>query len=129
MSHKTPVAASQFLISIDGVQVGSFSELQGITTEVGPISSRRKVLPHELTHVVQGKAGTGPITLEVKSADLGSIAALRLRRAAGRTLTLSATNSRGGRATSYRGKLMVPEGSAKSETVTIVCEQLQRVAL
>ena len=34
MAHEDPIAASRFGISIDGVQVASFSELQGITTDV-----------------------------------------------------------------------------------------------
>jgi phage tail-like protein len=37
MAQDTPVAASRFGISIDGVQIASFSELQGITTEVDVI--------------------------------------------------------------------------------------------
>jgi phage tail-like protein len=34
MAYEDPVAASRFGISIDGVQICSFSELQGITAEV-----------------------------------------------------------------------------------------------
>ena len=37
MAQETPVAASRFGISVDGVQIASFSELQGITTEVDVI--------------------------------------------------------------------------------------------
>ena len=37
MAHEDPVAASRFGISIDGVQIASFSELQGITTDVDVI--------------------------------------------------------------------------------------------
>ena len=36
-NESSPVAASRFGISVDGVTIASFSELQGITTEVdGP---------------------------------------------------------------------------------------------
>jgi phage tail-like protein len=37
MAFEDPIAASGFGISIDGVQVASFSELQGITTDVDVI--------------------------------------------------------------------------------------------
>lgn len=40
MATEQPVAASRFGISIDGVQIASFSELQGITTEVDVIEHR-----------------------------------------------------------------------------------------
>lgn len=37
MANDSPVAANRFGISIDGVQIASFSELQGISTEVDVI--------------------------------------------------------------------------------------------
>ena len=40
MASESPVAASRFGISIDGVQIASFSELQGITTEIDVIEHR-----------------------------------------------------------------------------------------
>lgn len=40
MAAETPIAASRFGISIDGVQIASFSELQGITTKVDVIEFR-----------------------------------------------------------------------------------------
>ena len=40
MANETPVAASRFGISVDGVQIASFSELQGITTKVDVIEHR-----------------------------------------------------------------------------------------
>ena len=40
MANDTPVAASRFGISVDGVQIASFSELQGITTKVDVIEHR-----------------------------------------------------------------------------------------
>jgi phage tail-like protein len=40
MANDAPVAASRFGLSIDGVTVASFSELQGITTKVDVIEHR-----------------------------------------------------------------------------------------
>ncbi len=40
MASESPIAASRFGISIDGVQIASFSELQGITTKVDVIEHR-----------------------------------------------------------------------------------------
>lgn len=40
MPNESPIAASRFGISIDGVQIASFSELQGITTKVDVIEFR-----------------------------------------------------------------------------------------
>lgn len=40
MANESPVAASRFGISIDGVQIASFSELQGISTEINVIEHR-----------------------------------------------------------------------------------------
>ena len=40
MANDSPIAASRFGISIDGVQIASFSELQGITTKVDVIEFR-----------------------------------------------------------------------------------------
>jgi phage tail-like protein len=40
MATESPIAATRFGISIDGVQIASFSELQGITTEVDVIEHR-----------------------------------------------------------------------------------------
>ena len=37
MANESPVSASRFGISVDGVQIASFSELQGISTEVDVI--------------------------------------------------------------------------------------------
>jgi phage tail-like protein len=37
MANETPVAASRFGITVDGVSIASFSELQGISTEVDVI--------------------------------------------------------------------------------------------
>ena len=40
MANDSPIAASRFGISIDGVQIASFTELQGITTRVDVIEHR-----------------------------------------------------------------------------------------
>lgn len=40
MANDSPIAASRFGISIDGVQIASFTELQGITTKVEVIEHR-----------------------------------------------------------------------------------------
>jgi len=40
MANESPIAANRFGISIDGVQIASFSELQGITTKVDVIEHR-----------------------------------------------------------------------------------------
>jgi phage tail-like protein len=40
MANESPIAASRFGISIDGVQIASFTELQGITTKVDVIEHR-----------------------------------------------------------------------------------------
>ncbi|TDT73757.1 hypothetical protein BDE40_2532 [Litoreibacter halocynthiae] len=131
MPNKTPVAASRFSISVDGVEVASFSELQGISTKVDvtPRTTPRKLLAHELTHAVQKTVGYGPVAVRVKTADIGKSAAQKLRSAVGRMLILTATNARGGVASRFRGRLIAPERSANAETVTIVCDHLQRVAV
>jgi phage tail-like protein len=41
MANESPIAASRFGISVDGVQIASFSELQGITTKVDVIEFRQ----------------------------------------------------------------------------------------
>lgn len=129
MTNRTPVAASRFSLSIDGFQIASFTELQGITTKVAAKSEPRKLLAHELTHTVQQTAAIGPVSLIVRSADLGRLAVQRLRSATGRVLTLTATSARGAPVASYRGKLLAPDRSAKSESITIVCDHLQRVGV
>lgn len=40
MAQETPIAASRFGLSVDGVTIASFSELQGITTKVDVIEHR-----------------------------------------------------------------------------------------
>jgi hypothetical protein len=37
----TPIAAARFSITVDGYEIASFSELQGITTEVKPVELAR----------------------------------------------------------------------------------------
>lgn len=46
----SPISASRFSISVDGVQIGSFAEL---TAAIAPGSAPRNVQPHELAHVAQ----------------------------------------------------------------------------
>jgi hypothetical protein len=128
MHIKSPVSAAHFALSIDGVQIASFSELQGISTTANTKPAPRKLLAHELTHTVQQVVGAGRVAVSVKAAYLGDAAVQKLRRSIGRSLTLSATNSRGSVAASYSGKLLAPERTTAGETVTIVCDRLQRVA-
>ncbi len=40
MANESPIAASRFGLSVDGVNIASFSELQGITTKVDVIEFR-----------------------------------------------------------------------------------------
>ncbi|SFR52775.1 eCIS core domain-containing protein [Litoreibacter janthinus] len=129
MRKLSKAASAGFTLSIDGVEIASFSELQGISTKATAKSEPRKLLAHELTHVAQKTVGAGAVSLTVKTTDLGQIAAQKLRGGSGRMLTVTATNARGGDIASYSGKLLPPDRSATSETVTIVCEHLQRVAL
>ncbi|SHF35724.1 protein of unknown function [Litoreibacter ascidiaceicola] len=129
MHIKTPVSAAHFSLSIDGAQIASFSELQGVSSKANTKAAPRKLLAHELTHTAQQMVGVGRVAVSVKTADLGPAAAQKLRGSVGRMVTISATNPQGGVAASYQGKLMTPERAASGETVTIVCDHLQRASL
>lgn len=117
---EVPVAATRFGISIDGVEIASFSELQGITTKVDVIelrdvtsSSRKLSTWHE-----EGRRDG--------------------RAAAARDIELVGYDTRDRMVVKYRlkkawpsrikGERRADDGDVLVETVTIVYESLQRVS-
>jgi phage tail-like protein len=139
------LTAARFSITIDGYEIASFSELQGITTEVEPVdfmeSSDREVIIKKLP----GRAKPPTITLKRgknQSMELwawheavlnGNIVAAR------KSCSLIMYNYDGAPVARYHleqawpskleiGGLKAGASEVLMETVTIVCEKIQRVS-
>jgi phage tail-like protein len=139
------LTAARFSITIDGYEIASFSELQGITTEVEAVdfmeSSDREVIIKKLP----GRAKTGQVILKRgknSSMELwawheavlqGNIVAAR------KSCSLVMYNYDGAPVARYHlehawpsklevGALKAGASEVLMETVTIVCERIQRVS-
>jgi phage tail-like protein len=144
-TQQDALTAARFSITIDGVEIASFSELQGITTSVEVVdhieSSDKEVLMRKLP----GKKN--PPTLVLKRGKNSSMelwgwheAALGGNMAAARkSCSLVMYNVDGKPVARYHlehawpskieiGALKAGASEVLMETVTIVCEHLQRVA-
>jgi phage tail-like protein len=139
------ITASRFSIVIDGYQIASFSELIGITTEVEPVELMESTDKAVMLKKLPGK--TKPATLTLKrgknqSMELwlwheavlqGDIMAARKSASLVMYATDGTAVARYYLENAWPSKLEV--GALKAgasevlmETVTIVCEHIQRVA-
>jgi len=139
------LTAARFSITIDGYEIASFSELAGITTEVEPVdfleSSDKEIIFKKLP----GKAKPPTVTLKRgknsgmelwawhEAVLMGDIVAAR------KSCSLVMYNYDGKPVARYHmlhawpskleiGALKAGASEVLMETVTIVCEHLQRVA-
>jgi phage tail-like protein len=139
------IQASRFALTIDGQEIASFNELTELTSEVEPVELMESTDKELILKKLPGKAKPATVTLSrsmTSSMDLwawheavlqGNIAAAR------KSATLVMYSPDGKAVARYHleqawpSKLEVapPETGAKAalrETVTIVCEHIQRVA-
>jgi phage tail-like protein len=139
------ITAARFSIVIDGYQIASFSELVGITTEVEPVelleSTEKEVMlkklpgkrkPATLT-LKRGKNQSMELWLWHEAVLMGDIMAARKSASLVMYATDGTAVARYHLENAWPSKLEV--GALKAgasevlmETVTIVCEMIQRVA-
>jgi phage tail-like protein len=145
MQPKDPVAAARFSIVIDGHEIASFAELAGITTEVEPVDYLQSAEKEPTFAKLPGKGKPPTIVLKRgmnNSMELwtwheavrrGDMAAAR------RNCSLVLYSAEGKPVARYYldhawpskleiGAVKAGAGAVLTETVTLVCEQLQRVA-
>jgi phage tail-like protein len=142
-----PITAARFSISVDGYEIGSFSELAGISSQVDPVD----YVPsggNDSTLLDRFGARRTQTALKLRrrrSNDprLGAwhLAAARNRAASLKTCELRVFNALGRPVARYRlehawpSKIDIgsftagPTRSGQSETVTITCEFIQRVGV
>jgi phage tail-like protein len=139
------ITASRFSIVIDGYQIASFSELVGITTEVEPVELMESTDKAVMLKKLPGK--TKPATLTLKRGKnqsmelwlwheavlMGDILAARKSCSLVMYATDSTPVARYYLEQAWPSKLEI--GALKAgasevlmETVTLVCEHIQRVA-
>lgn len=120
--ESSPISASRFTISIDGVQVGCFDEL-AVGDAAG--SPGRNVQAHELAHVVQqqqaarrlpGRTKYSNITL--KRGYISQSAVLSLKVAGGRRVSIAA-GTPGARVTLLGARIERSRGQAKGTDVAM----------
>ena len=139
------LTAARFSITIDGYEIASFSELAGITTEVEPVdfmeSSDKEVIIKKLPgkrkppHVTlkRGKNNSMELWAWHEAVLTGDIVAAR------KSCSLVMYNFDGSPVARYHlehawpakleiGALKAGASEVLMETVTIVCENIQRVA-
>jgi phage tail-like protein len=128
---ESPIAASRFGISIDGVQIATFSELQGITSAVTPVGTSTG---RAMTVVLRRPVGSG---MEMNAwhelVILGDVAAAR------KSASLVMYDIKGDPVVRYHltdawpskievGSLKSGNSEVLMETVTLTCEFIQRVS-
>lgn len=141
-----PITAARFSITIDGYEIAAFSELQGITTEVKPVEHLESTDKEVILKKLPGKAEAATVTLKRgKTADMalwawheavlnGDILAAR------KSCSLVMYGADGKPVARYHlsdawpskldiGALKAGSNEVLMETVTIVAERLQRVAV
>ena len=140
------ITAARFSLTIDGVEIAQFSELQGITTEVEPVELMESSDKDVILKKLPGK--TKPATLVLKRGKnssmelwawheavlMGNIVAAR------KSCSLTMYNTDGKPVARYHcehawpskleiGGLKAGASEVLMETVTIVCERIQRVSV
>ncbi|MFL6142417.1 MAG: phage tail protein [Labedaea sp.] len=140
------ITAARFSLTIDGVEIAAFSELQGITTEVEPVELMESTDKEVILKKLPGK--TKPATLVLKRGKnssmelwswheavlLGNIVAAR------KSCSLIMYNTDGKPVARYHlehawpskleiGAMKAGSSEVLMETVTIVSERIQRVAV
>lgn len=139
------ITASRFSLTIDGVEIAQFSELTGITTEVEPVdfleSSEKEVVfkklpgkrkPPHLT-LKRGKNSSMELWAWHEAVLAGDIVAAR------KSCSLVMYNFDGSPVARYHlehawpckleiGALKAGQSEVLMESVTIVCENIQRVS-
>ncbi|TDV46186.1 phage tail protein [Actinophytocola oryzae] len=141
-----PITASRFSITIDGYEIAAFSELQGITTEVKPVEHLESTDKELILKKLPGKREPAIVKLKRgKTADMalwawheavlqGDIIAAR------KSASLVMYGADGKPVARYHmenawpsvveiGALKAGANDVLMETVTIVCETLQRVSV
>jgi phage tail-like protein len=128
------ITAARFSLTVDGYEIAAFSELAGITTEVEPVDfSRRPARARAVVQLSRLLSGDQSLAAWHEAVLLGDIAAAR------RTLQLVAYNSAGRPVLRYHlehawpsqleiSKFKAGASEPLMETVTIVCERIQRVS-
>jgi phage tail-like protein len=139
------LTAARFSVTIDGYEIASFSELQGITTEVEPVTFLESTDKEVILKQLPGRATPGKVTLKRgknSSMELwawheavlnGNIVAAR------KSCSLVMYNYDGAPVARYHlenawpsklevGGLKAGASEVLMETVTIVCERIQRVS-
>ena len=140
------ITAARFSLTIDGVEIAAFSELQGITTEVEPVELMESTDKEVVLKKLPGK--TKPATLVLKRGKnssmelwswheavlMGNIVAAR------KSCSLVMYNTDGAPVARYHlehawpskleiGALKAGASEVLMETVAIVCERIQRVSV
>ncbi len=145
MQPKDPMAAARFSIVIDGHEIASFAELAGITTEVEPVDYLQST-DKEATFAKLPAKGKPP-TVVLKRGMNSSMELWAwheaVRRgdmvAARRNCSLVMYSAEGKPVARYYldhawpskleiGAVKAGAGAVLTETLTFVCEQMQRVA-
>jgi phage tail-like protein len=141
-----PTTAARFSIVIDGYEIASFSELAGIRTEVDPVELMQSIDKQVILKKLPGK--TKPTTVTLKRGKDNSMALWRWHAAvlmgtiaaARKDCSLVMYNTDGTPVARYNmenawpakleiGALKAGSNEVLMETVTIVCEHIQRVAV
>lgn len=114
-------------VSICGVQIASFSELKGITTKDDRLPTGKKLLAHELTHVVQQHVGKKDIMIRLNGSGLNRVTLNKLRSSAGREIKLTVYNKSGAPTLAIKGMVGQIETNAMQQEWTLTYEAIQRV--
>lgn len=126
MASRTPITASRFGITIDGVEVASFSELQGISTQVDTATGR-SIAPHELAHVVAQSGRGRAVTFRTGKLTATPEARMQLTNAKGRRVTITAFDRKGKPMSAIAGIAGSSGRGAAQQEWTITYETIQRV--
>ena len=134
-SSGSAITASRFSITIDGYEIASFSELQGITTKVDVIETSGATVRTMTVTLKRGLTRNIEMAAWHELVILGDVATAR------KSATLTAYSSAGAPVLRYHltdawpskieiGSFQNKSGeSVMTETVTLTCEFIQRVSL
>jgi phage tail-like protein len=141
-----PITASRFSIVIDGYPIAAFSELAGITTEVKPVEHLESTDKELVLKKLPGKRE--PATVELKRGKTADMALWAWHEAvlngdilaARKSCSLVMYGPDGKPVARYHmenawpsvvkvGAMKAGDNQVLMETVTIVCEMLQRVSV
>jgi phage tail-like protein len=146
MASQDPITASRFSITIDGYEIAAFSELKGITTEVKPVEHLESTDKELVLKKLPGKRE--PATVELSRGKTSDMALWAWHEAvlqgdilaARKSASLVMYGADGKPVARYHmenawpsivkvGALKAGANDVLMETVTIVCETLQRVSV